>query len=152
METFTWQTPEYHHQTKSKDWYWTVGIITAALVITAAIFGNVLFGLVLAIGVFTLTVFTARKPNTVTVIVDNKGVRVDKTLYPYSTLEAFGLDTEHHHGPRLYLKSKKVMVPLVMIPVRTEDLDGLRILLVKHLKEETFEENLMQTLLERLGF
>jgi len=152
MESFSWQTPEYHHKVKNSDWYWTVGIIAGALIITAIIFGNVLFGLVLAIGTFTLTMFAAKKPNTISVDVTEKGVRVEKTLYPYSTLESFGLEEEHHHGPRLFLKSKKVVMPLIMVPVRTHDLDGLRILLSKHLKEEMFEQSLMQTLFERLGF
>ena len=152
MEHFSWQTPEYFHTKNNPDWYWTVGIISAALTITAIIFGNVLFGLVIALGTFTLTMYSARKPRLISVEASSKGIRVDKTLYPYSTLESFGLDLEHHHGPKLFLKSKKVMMPLIAIPLSLDDIDGLRILLAKHLKEESFEPSLMQAVFDRLGF
>jgi hypothetical protein len=152
MEHFSWQTPEYFHAKKNPDWYWTVGIISAALVITAVIFGNVLFGLVIAIGAFTLMLFSARKPKLIAVEATSKGIRVDKVHYPYASLESFGLDLEHHHGPKLFLKSKKIVMPLITIPLRMDDIDGLRVLLAKHLKEETFEQNLMQSVFERLGF
>ncbi len=152
MKTFSWQTPEYIHTEKTSDWYWTVGIITGALVLTSMIFGNFLFALVLALGVFTLTVFTARKPNMITVDITDKGVRVDTVLYPYHSLESFGIDEEHHHGSRLFLKSKKVVMPLITLPLATQDFEEVRTFLTTHLKEETFEQSMVHTLIERLGF
>jgi hypothetical protein len=152
MKSFAWQTAEYVHTEKSNDWYWTVGIITAALVIVSIIFGNPLFAIVLAIGTFTLTIFASRHPNTISVQIDEKGLAIDKTLYPFPTLDSFYLDENHYHGPRLILKSKKVVMPLVSVPVKYHDLNELRAFLISHLKEQVFNQSVMQTLLERLGF
>jgi hypothetical protein len=152
MKHFSWQTPEYPYTEKSSDWFWTIGIITAALVVTSIIFGNLLFGLVLALGSFTLTMFAARKPGMVTVEVDDKGIKLNKVLYPFNTLDAFSLDEEHHAGPRLLLKSKKVVMPLVSVPVVLENHEELREFLSANLSEESLSEGFLQTIFERLGF
>ncbi|MBX4209339.1 hypothetical protein KW799_01405 [Candidatus Parcubacteria bacterium] len=152
MKEFKWRTPEYIHKEKSPDWYWTVGIIASALVVTAVIFGDVLFGIVIAIGSFTLALFASRKPNMISVEMNEKGVTIGKMLYPFSSLEAFCVDEAHHHGTRLVLKSKKALVPLVSIPVMGANPDDLRTFLAARLKEETFEQGLMQTIFEKMGF
>ncbi|MDO8579397.1 MAG: DUF5673 domain-containing protein [bacterium] len=152
MKNFSWQAPEYSYKKKGSDWYWTVGIISAALVVTAIIFGNVLFGVVIAIGAFTLTMFASRKPDIITIEITDKGIAVDKTLYPYQSIESFYLDEDHHHGPRLIIKSKKVIVPLIAMPLASKNPDELRAFLSTHLKEEVFEQGIMQTLFDRLGF
>ncbi|HEU0080810.1 MAG TPA: hypothetical protein VFQ72_02180 [Candidatus Paceibacterota bacterium] len=152
MAKFSWQTPEYIHFEKSNDWYWTVGIITAALVVTAIILGDILFGVVLAIAAFTLAVFASRPPNVVSVEVTDRGVVIGKTLFPYAELESFSVDEEHHHGPRLVLRSKKPIVPLITVPIMHDGLDDLREHLERHLRSEKFPQNFMHTVFERLGF
>jgi hypothetical protein len=152
MKTFSWQTPEYVHAPKTSDWYWTVGIITGALVITSMIFGNFLFAIVLAIGTFSLTLFTMRKPNTLNVEITDKGIRVDKMLYPFNSLDAFGIDTENPQGARLFLKSKKVVMPLITLPLAQQNPEDLQAFLADHLKEDTFDQGVVHSLLERIGF
>lgn len=152
MKNFSWQAPEYPYRKKSNDWYWTVGIISTALVVTSIIFGNVLFGVVIGLGVFTLTMFASRKPEIIIVDISDKGIVVNKTLYPYASLESFFVDLENHNGPKLILKSKKVIIPLITIPLAIENTDELHSFLLTHLKEEVFEPGLMQTIFDRLGF
>ena len=152
MKSFSWQTPEYLYRPKTSDWYSTVGILTAAFVVTAIILGNALFGVVIAIGAFSLTLFASRKPSTVSVSINDKGIFVGKTLYPYASLDSFGIDEAPHRETRLLLKSKKVVMPLIAVPVEYHDLDELREFLLHHLKEEVFEQSFLQTVFERLGF
>ena len=151
MKEFQWHAPEYPYKPKEDDWYWTVGIITAALVVIAVIFGDTLFGVVIAVGVFTLTMFASREPKTISVEVNEKGVTIDKVLYPFLSLDSFSVDDRHHRGPRLHLKSKKMLMPLVTVPIGS-DASELRAFLATHLKEEAFEESLMQMILDRIGF
>jgi hypothetical protein len=151
MEKFSWSAPEYEFKEKSHDWYWTVGIIAAALVITSIILGNFLFAIILAVGAFTLALFSTREPRTVHVAISDKGVRVDKLLYPYPSLRSFGIDEDHHNGPKLFLKPRK-LAPLVSLPIRSVDIDDLRKYLDSKLDEEVFEEHFMHNVFERLGF
>lgn len=152
MKPFTWQTTEYVHQEKSPDWYWTVGIIATALVVISVIFGNTLFGLVLAIGAFALAMFASRRPNVILVNVHDKGITIDKTLYPFVSLQSFYIDESHRYGPQLIFKSKKMIMPLIVIPLETEKTDDLRTFLETRLKEEKVNPGLLHTLLESLGF
>ncbi len=153
MKNFSWQAPEYSYGKKSRDWYWTVGIISAALVATAVIFGNVLFGVVIAVGAFTLTMFASRRPDTITVEINDKGITAGKTLYPFSAIESFSMDEDGGTGRRLIIKSKKMFVPIIAVPISSEqNTDNLRSFLAAHLKEEAFERGVMQTLFDRLGF
>jgi hypothetical protein len=151
MEKFSWSAPEYEFKTRSKDWYWTVGIITAALVVTSIIFGNYLFAIILAVGAFTLALFSTREPQIINVSISDKGIRVDKLLYPYPSLKSFGIDEEHHSGPKLFLKPKK-LAPLVALPIHSVDIDDLRKYLDSKLDEEIFEDHFMHTIFEKLGF
>ncbi|HVU06470.1 MAG TPA: hypothetical protein VHE10_01635 [Candidatus Paceibacterota bacterium] len=151
MKEFRWQTLEYVYSEKSSDWYWTVGIVSVAIAVVAVIFGDALFGVVVAIGAFSLTMLSSRQPKTISVEVTDKGVAIDKTLYPYPALDAFSVDEDHHHGPRLLLKSKKVVMPLITVQVAT-DPDALRAFLVTHLKQETFDQGILHAALERIGF
>ncbi|HEY0908268.1 MAG TPA: hypothetical protein VGE35_02880 [Candidatus Paceibacterota bacterium] len=152
MTKFSWQTHEYVHTHKSKDWYWTVGIITGAFVLTSLIFGNYLFAMVLAISAFSLTLFTMRPPKDIRVEIGDKGVRVDKTLYPYHALDSFGIDEAHFHGARLFLKSKKKVMPLIALPLADQDVEEVKVFLGNYLPEETFDQGFLHALLERLGF
>lgn len=152
MNSFSWQTPEYVYTEKTQDWYWTVGIISAALVVTSIIFGNILFALIIAIGAFSLALFASRKPRIVSVDITERGITIDKMLYQFAALQSFSLDEEHFAGPRLLLKSKKVVMPLISVPVVGGNHDELREFLAKHLTEESFQEGFLQTLFERLGF
>lgn len=152
MKSFAWQTAEYVHEEKSSDWYWTVGIITAALVIILFIFGNPLFGVILAIGVFTLAVFSARRPNVVSVRIDDKGVFIDKTLYPFTELESFSIDEDHRHGEHLLLKSKRVVMPMLSVPIKENDIDEIRDHISSKIPETPYKPSALHTIIDRLGF
>jgi len=152
MKSISWDTPEYVHFDKNADWYWTVGIISVALVITSIIFGNILFAVVLGVGAFVLTLFASRKPRIIKVEVTDKAVIVDKTHLLYPTLQSFYIEDSHRHLPRLILRPKKQLSSLLFVPVTYENLDELKALLEDHLEEEYFEPSLVHALFEGLGF
>ncbi len=153
MKEFSWKTPEYIYTEKTSDWYWTVGIVSAAIVVVSIIFGDTLFGLIVAIGAFSLTMFASRKPRVVAIEINQKGVAVERVLYPFPSIDSFFVDAEHRHGPRLFLKSKKVVVPLIDMPIATTvDTEELRTFLSAHLEEEVVKEGVLHGLFERLGF
>ncbi|HEY9481071.1 MAG TPA: hypothetical protein VIR98_02445 [Candidatus Paceibacterota bacterium] len=152
MAHFSWRAPEYPWKPKSRDWYWAVGIISAAAVVTTVILGNALFGGVIALSAFSLALFTTRKPKTVSVELADKGIVVDKTMYLFASLQTFSIDESRPNDTRLLFKSKKAVMPLIVIPLDHPDTDGVRAFLSKHLPEEAFETGFAQALFERLGF
>ncbi len=151
MEKISWNTQEYFHTEKTADWYWIVGIVTLAVAAISIILNNVIFAILILVSSFTLSLFASRRPATVTVLLDSFGVTFGRTRYPYSNLEAFWIEMENHH-PRLLLKSKKMIMPLIIILIENIDEEEIRQFLKNHLPEEEMTEPLLEKLLIYFGF
>ena len=129
-------------------------IIAGAVALTSIIFGNIIFAILIAVGAFVLCLFAARKPQAIVVEIHDKGVRIERTLYPYKSLKGFAIDTAHHDGPRLVLRSDRPVLPFITIPAPADEneLEVLRTVLLPHLAEEEFEEGAFHLFFERLWF
>jgi len=147
----TWDAPEHHHTEKNNDWYWAVGIITLTAASLAFIFGNVIFGIFIIVGVFALLVHSSRKPALIRIEINDRGVVIDNTLYPFLTLESFWIDA-HEVPSRLLIKSLKTFMPYITIHIADVDPEEVRQLLLKYIAETEHHEPITQKLLERLGF
>ncbi len=147
-----WEAPEHTHIEKTSDWYWILGIIAIAGSVTSMIFNNVLFGVVIVLGAVTMVIVSHRKPRIIPFEISGRGVRIENTLYPYSTLESFCFDEENPVGPQLIVKSKKLFVPLLIIPIPEEYVDAVEDVISARLHEAHLEEPLSHRLLEFFGF
>lgn len=147
----SWDAPEHHHTEKDNDWYWAVGIITLTAVVLAFIFGNIIFGILILVGVFSLVVHTIRTPGLVHVEINDRGVIVGDVLYPFLTLESFWIDAEEH-PPRLLIKSTKTFMPFITLHIADVDREAVREVLLKYIAETEHHEPLSQKILESLGF
>jgi hypothetical protein len=152
-----WDELEYHHVEKHPDWFWAVGIITVFLAVVAMLFGNILFGLLLVIGGFCLLVHAARPAEMIHFELSTKGLRIEKQFYPYHTLASFWIEEhETHRGleAKLIIKSKKTVMPLIIIPINMNEIDPeeARIFLSAFLPEEEHHEPLGHKVMEMLGF
>ena len=105
-ENIEWQAPEYTHKEKDSEWYWSVGILTLAGVVSACMFSNLLLAVLVFLIGFTMALFGARRPNEITFGISGRGVRADNTLYPFQTLQSFWV-LEKEHEDLLLLKSQK---------------------------------------------
>lgn len=151
MNKITWETIEYFHTEKTNDWYWIVGIVTLSIAIISIILNNIIFAIFIIVASFVLSLFASRKPDIITVVLDNAGVTFGKTRYPYSSLESFWFELNDAH-PRLLLKSNKMFMPFLVIHAHPEDSDEIRGFLSQHLKEEENTEPLLEKVLMYLGF
>lgn len=149
---FAWETFEYSHTPKKADWFWAVGIISLGCVVTAFIFGNALFGLVILISSFTLIMYAARAPSLMNVVVNEMGIQVGKYIYPYSEIASFWI-AFYAKETKLLIRSKKTLAPLVSLSIPHEiHVEELRDFLNDRIKEEELHEPIFQHLLEYLGF
>jgi hypothetical protein len=146
----TWEVHEYEFQEKSPDWFWALGIITLALAIVALLFSNVLFAFLIVIGALALGFFARREPELLRIEVTERGIRVNALLYPFSTLESFGIDEED--APKLVLKSQKPLMPYIILPLDGEQVHTVHSFLISHLPEEDHAEPASHKLMNALGF
>ena len=147
----TWEGPEHYHQEKSSDWFWVLGIIAIAGFVASLIAQNVLFGVVILLAATTLFIFGHQKPREIQFEVSVRGVKVDDTLYPYATLESYYLDEENRIDPQLIIKSQKMFMPLIIIPIPVAYIDEIEELVGARLPEEFMEEPLSHQILEFFG-
>ncbi len=144
---FSWNAPEYVYREKSADWFWAFGIIAVSAAIAAFIVSNILFGVLILLGAFVLALFAARKPEMVQFEINEKGIVINKTIYPYRNLESFTTA----EGV-LLVKTNKRLMQLLVIPLLVNHKD-VRDFLLQHTKEdEELEIPLSQSLMELLGF
>lgn len=147
----TWEAPEYFHYKRSNDWFWAVGIITVCISVLAFIFNNSLFGVMIIIAAIILVYFAIREPEMVKYAINNRGVKINKTLHPFITLESYWLEVRHGE-PKLILKSKKNIQPYFVIPVHEDDVNDLDIILNEFIEEKELQEPTSHKVMEYLGF
>ncbi|GMQ95364.1 MAG: hypothetical protein BMS9Abin13_477 [Patescibacteria group bacterium] len=150
-ETIVWSAPEYEYKEKSADWYWALSIIALSLTVAVFILGNMLFAVFILISAFTLALYGARKPHILEVKINKRGIRVNNTLYPYTTLKSFWIDDEGEKS-QIIIQSEKPLMPYIIVPLGDVSADMVRDTLLEFLEEEEHVEPLSQKLMEYLGF
>lgn len=150
-EDIVWQAFEYTHKEKDSDWYWALGLITFAGMASAYMFGNTLFTVLIFLIGFTSALFGARKPNIVSFGINRVGIRADKVLYPFQTLDSFWV-FEKEDETLLLLKSRKFFSSQIVMPLGEMDPDVVRDYLLERLPEEEDHEPMAQRVMDYLGF
>lgn len=149
--SLTWKAFEHAEKQRTPDWYWSVGVVGGALALTSILFDNVLFGVFIILGTATLLLQTLRKPRHIEFEVFHKGVRIADKLHLYATLESFWVTSTPE--PRLLIKSKKRLAPLLVLPLASEvDIELLEDTLLEFIDEEELHLPVSQIAMEYLGF
>lgn len=152
-QAISWKGHEYLHFKKTTDWYWALGLIAVAGAMAALVFSNILFAILILVLAFVLAIFAAREPEEVSFTISQRGVRIDDTLHPFQTIEAFGIEEmSPEHIPQLILKSKKHLVPNIVIPLEHVSANEIHDFLHNYLPEEELVEPLTHKVMEWLGF
>ncbi len=151
MEKISWHTQEYLHKEKTADWYWIVGIITVSVAVISIILNNIIFAILILVSSFTLSLFASKRPEIVEVVINDSGVTVGKTHYPYLNLESFWIETREMH-PKILLKSKKIFMPFIIVLIEDIPVQKVHDSLSKHLHEEEHTEPILEKLLIYFGF
>ncbi|MBP6994102.1 hypothetical protein KBB12_02575 [Candidatus Woesebacteria bacterium] len=152
-QPISWQAHEYVHVEKTPDWYWALGLIAIAGAVVALMYENILFALLILILAFVLALFAARQPNVIHFSLTQRGVRIEEELYPYNALESFAVhELSPNHAPKLILKPKKFLAPVIVIPIEDVDADDVHDFMLAFLEEDEHTEPTIHHVMEWLGF
>ena len=151
MHTIEWEDYEYEYRHKTSDWYWAVGIITVSIAVASILYGNILFAILIIIGAFTLSLHATHQPRIIHFELNDHGVVINKLLYPYNTLESFWVENRDNNN-RILFKSKKLLMPYIVMPLGTIMPETAMAFLDMHLPEEEHLEPIFQKIMEYLGF
>ena len=147
----SWNAPEHLHIEKKPDWYWTVGIITLALVAVAIILGNIITGIFILVATSALVIHASKPSQNVYHEVNDRGIIIDGILYPFLSLESFWIPHDEF-PPKILVKSRKTFMPYIVIYIDEVDPEEVREILLKYIAETEHHEPLLKHLFERLGF
>jgi hypothetical protein len=156
IETLSWSAPEYEERERSTDWFWALGVIVIASAVASIIFGNYFFAMLLIIAGILLGYFAIKKPDTVYYEINNKGFKMRTRLYPYEDLKSFWVQTEDprtkEKKPLLFLKSARMFLPILSIPIDEEISEKIKEALKEKLLEEEMHDHMSDRVIEYLGF
>ncbi len=144
-----WQTLEYPFRERGTDWFISVAIVSFAIAVAAVILGNYMFAVLIVVGGASLLLYAARIPKEITVRILEKGIMVDTLIYPFETLRSFFVN---EHEGRLFIRTKKLFMPLLVIHIESAHPDAIRKSLAEVLPEEEIEESFFEKLMEHVGF
>ena len=146
----SWWAYEYPLKKRGADWFWALGILTIALLTVAVLLKNFLFAVLIVLSGLLLVLFSLRRPSAVTFEIHEKGIVIHKSLHLFSDLNSYCvLDTE---PTKLLLQSKRLLAPIISIPLDNVEPQEVVELLHGKLPEKELQDSLTVQLLERLGF
>jgi hypothetical protein len=147
-----WEAYEHHHHDRGSEWFWILGILTVASTIAAVLLGNALLGMILALGGALAGIGALREPKIISYGVTARGIRIDDKLFPYTTLDCFCIDEESHLGPQLLIRSEKLFMPLIIIPLPEDMQEEIEQIIAQRIPEEHLEEPFIYKVLEYFKF
>ena len=154
-EKFSWTALEYEEKERSTDWFWAWGVFVVTGAITAIIYNNYFFSAVLIFGGVLLGIFAKKKPVNIAYELNEKGLKIGSYLYPYENIKAFFVqeyNSEKKHKPTLFLRSERIFMPIISIPIENEWVNSIRdLMLEKNIKEEEMREHISEKIMEYFG-
>jgi hypothetical protein len=150
-EKIHWKALEYEYKEKSADWYWALGIVALSTAIISVVYKNYLFAFFILLSAYLLGIYSGKKPPLVEIDIDSKGVRMSREFFPYSMIKSFWVESITD-DKKLILHTKRVIMPVIALPIENGLEEEVRALLAKHSKEEEMREPVSQIVMEYLGF
>lgn len=147
-----WEAPEHKHAERGADWYWALGVIALSSALTAILFQNFLFALLIIVAAFTLGMFALREPQMAVFELDEHGLRIDDVIFRYGEMNAFWVD-EREGEATLLIDTPRFMNPDIIAPIEGIDPGEVRAFFrARRVPEIELTEPWTYKLFEALGF
>ena len=147
-----WQSYDRIEQRHSPDWYWAVGIIALSLAVTAVIFNNILFAILVFVSTIALFLRTLQKPQLLHYELTNRGLWTNRNFQSLTAFDSFWVEEDTEPRSKLLMKSKGMLTPLLVATLEGVPPESVRELLSEYLPEAELHEPLSMRIMEYLGF
>jgi len=119
-ESISWEVLTHVHKERTNDWYWALGLCAIVGAALSIWLGNLLFGILILVCAGSIAGLVMRGPREHAVELDERGLSVDGTLYPYRSLQSFWVDANPDY-PRLFITTKGIITPHMALPLDNQD-------------------------------
>ncbi|MCK9352373.1 MAG: hypothetical protein M0P76_06350 [Candidatus Pacebacteria bacterium] len=149
-----WKASEYVYREKSIDWYWYFCLVALILIGSSLYLHNTLFAFILAIGAFTMLIYSNKRPRELEYRADSKGIAFDDVFYSYQDILFFHTidDKKLSEEKLLLLRLKKTTSTIVIIPVGNGSLDEVRTFLLNFIEDKEIGIPFGQIFMNLIGF
>jgi len=147
----SWNAPSHPYVEKRPDWYWAVGLITLAIAAVLFMFGDIITGIFVVVAAITLVIHASTPAHNVYHEVNDRGIMINDTLYPFLGLESFWIPHDEFPG-KIILKSRKTLMPFIVIYINEIDPEEIREVMLTYIAETEHHEPFLKLMLERFGF
>jgi len=147
-----WDAPEYEFHEKTPEWYWALGIITAALVLAAVVLHNFLFAVFAVLAGFSVGLHGSRRPRIIIHEINSGGVSFGNRNLNYDSIDHFWIHYDPPVKKELILESRKTFSAHMVILLGNADPEQIRRYLLQYLKEKKIEESLVAVIARALKF
>lgn len=131
----SWEAPEYIAYKKTTAWYVVFGIVLALLLFSAFLLQSVLTGVVFLLSGILIFVYSERPPRRVPYEIRTSGVSINRRVYLYRDLSAFNV-VERGDTVYMLLKSRRLIMPLIHVPLTGLDFQEVSEVMGAHLEED----------------
>lgn len=151
---FEWEGREYEHREKSSDWYWALGILAAAGIIAAVLFGNYLLAVLIIAAALAIGLHAAKEPPVHRFALTREGLVIGSDLHRYDRMRSFSV-LEYLEGdpaPVLSIKTESWFTPHLVVPLEGVDADALYAYLLERIEEAEHHPTVVDVLGAWMGF
>lgn len=113
-DEMAWSVMTHEHRERSTDWYWGLGVLAIAGSAASIFFGNVLLAIIIALGAGSIGFLAARGPREHMIRIDARGLSIDGTRHPWSSISSFWVEHETDI-PRLFFTMRAALIPYVSL-------------------------------------
>jgi len=142
-----WTAPEFTKYKKSKGWFVGLIFITLIIIVIAVILKNFLWALLTIIAAFAVYIYATREPRKIKFSISPKGIQIDQDIHEFEDLKSFWIFYEPEIK-EISIRSKKIFMPYLKIPLGNQDPAEIRRLLLKFLPERLPERKQKKSLLD----
>ena len=147
-----WQAPEFEKYEKGPGWFIVMGIFALIIFTIVLLMKNFIFAILIILAVFTIFIYALKEPRLVTFKISGKGITIDTKIYSYDELKSFWIFYELPQIKELSLKSKKLLMPLIKIPLEEQNPTLIRGTLIKFIPEQKQEQSLIDIVAKNIRF
>ena len=147
-----WQAPEFTKHEKGPAWFIVLGISALAVFTVVLLMKNFIFAILIVMMVFIIFVYALKEPRIITFKISAKGLEINDKHYPFNELKSFWIFYEPPELKELSVRSKKMIMPLIKIPLDNQDPNMIRQALIKFIPEQLQEQSLIDILTRNFRF
>lgn len=148
----SWSAPEYIVYKKNTLWYICFGLILALSIFISLIMGSYLAIVIFVLCGILIYVYSERKPKTINYDIRTSGIRIDTRIYLFRELSGFNI-MERNNEVYILLKSKRMVMPLIHVPIKEQNPEDIYNILSERLQEDPeLSEPLADILSHWVGF